>query len=226
MNNPGRKALLLESMHSKLAAIPRSRKRRAGARQPRRFDPAKAGFLDDPGRFRDLPPREVMRLLAPPREGLVVDFGSGTGTYALALARLRPDIEIAAFDEQDAMLALLKDKLRAGPPAAVKPIKAGARSVKALSGRVDRVLAINVLHELGDRSLEDLSSLLKKDGKALFIDWSADVDRPTPPPREHVYSPGEAEKKLEGFGFRIEKRRLFRWQYAFLCRLDQPLGSA
>ncbi|MDE1977618.1 MAG: hypothetical protein KGI84_10220, partial [Elusimicrobia bacterium] len=51
---------------------------RAGAKQPERFNPAKAAFLDDEARFSYLPVRDVLRLLAPAQGGLVADFGTGT----------------------------------------------------------------------------------------------------------------------------------------------------
>jgi len=86
---------------------------RAGSRQPRPFDPARAGQLDDPARLAYLPPLDLLRLLDPPAGTAVLDFGAGTGTYAIALARLRPDLRIIAMDEQPQMLAHLKRKLAA-----------------------------------------------------------------------------------------------------------------
>jgi len=59
---------------------------RHGARQPERFDPARAALLDDPARFEYLPPDEVFTMLAAPTGGRVVDFGAGTGAYAIELA--------------------------------------------------------------------------------------------------------------------------------------------
>ena len=93
---------------------------RQGARQPERFNPQRAAKLDDPARFEYLPPEEIARLLDVPAGGKLVDFGTGTGTYAIELARLRPDIEVIAVDELPEMLARLRAKLAA---AALENIK-------------------------------------------------------------------------------------------------------
>ena len=83
---------------------------RHGARQPERFDPVRAALLDDPSRFGYLPPDEIFDMLAAPADGRIVDFGTGIGTYAIELARSRPDLEVIALDEQEKMLALLRAK--------------------------------------------------------------------------------------------------------------------
>jgi hypothetical protein len=55
-----------------------------------------------------------------------------------------------------------------------------------LGGTIDRVFALNVLHELGDRALADLDSLLRPGGCALIVHWNGDIERPVGPPRAHA----------------------------------------
>jgi SAM-dependent methyltransferase len=195
---------------------------RHGAKQPERFDPAKAAALDDPARFASLPAEELERLLDLPRGGLLVDFGTGTGTYARALARLRPDAEIAALDEQPRMLELLRDRLSAEPRPNVRPVLSDEAGLAPLRGRADRVLALNVLHELGDDALDSLARLLKRGGRALFVDWSADVERPVGPPRDHVYGLSQAKERLGRFGWTLVGEKLFDYHYALLGARGDP----
>jgi len=189
---------------------------REGAKQPQRFNFERAARLDDPARFAYLPVADVVALLDPPNGSTLADFGTGTGTYAIEIARLRPDLRIVAIDEQPEMLDLLRDKLKKEPLANVQPM--GNDALPALHGSVERVLAINVLHELGDAALSELHRLLRKDGKVVFVDWNAEVDRPVGPPREHVYAPNEARSRLEAAHFRINAQRLFPYQYALVAR--------
>lgn len=189
---------------------------RHGARQKERFNPERASKLDDPARFEYLPAQEIERLLDVPSGGKLVDFGTGTGTYAIELARLHPDVEVIALDELPAML----DRLRA------KPVAAALTNLKSmliseagdLEKKVDRVLALNVLHELGDEALQNLGALLKTDGAALFIDWNAGVERPAGPPADHLYTPREARERLERMGFKIELEHSFSYHYGFRAR--------
>jgi len=197
---------------------------RAGARQPERFNPAKAAALDDESRFSYLAPKDVLKLLSPKPGALVVDFGTGTGAYALALGRLRPDLKIAALDEQKEMLAKLKAKLKRLPHSNVVPVLSGTAAERGLAGQAAGVLALNVLHELGDQPLRSLSALLAPGGRAAFIDWNAAVKRPVGPPKDHVYSPREASRRLKDFGFKILRRKLFAYHYAFVCGKPRAQG--
>ncbi len=195
---------------------------RHGARQKERFRPHRASQLDDPARFEYLPPGEVASLLDVPAGGRLVDFGTGTGTYAIELARLRPDIEVIAVDELPEMLDRLCSKPLAATLSNLKPMLTG--EVTALANKIDRLLALNVLHELGDRALRELGALLKPAAVAVFIDWNAEVERPAGPPADHVYSPTEARARLERLGWTIVLERAFSYHYAFCARKSQHHG--
>ena len=188
---------------------------RHGARQPERFNPERAARLDDPARFEYLPPNEVAEMLDIPAGGTLLDFGTGTGTYAIEIARLRPDVEVIAFDEQPEMLGLMRAKPAVAQLTNLKP--ALPSDIAAYNGRIDRVLALNVLHELSDEALRSLKSLLGDDGAALFIDWNSEAERPAGPPAEHLYSPAEGRQRLEQMGFTVRSQKLFPYHYSILA---------
>jgi hypothetical protein len=80
------------------------------------------------------------------------------------------------------------------------------------------VLALNVLHELGDAALDDVRALLTPDGVVLFVDWNADVERPVGPPRDHVYGVEDAVRRLEHAGFAVEVRAALPYHYTLAAR--------
>jgi SAM-dependent methyltransferase len=174
---------------------------RHGARQPERFDVGRASMLDDRSRLQMLPPERIFALLAAAHGARVVDFGTGTGLFALELASRRPDLEILALDEQPQML----ERLRANPALVQAPNVSPRHTgeLPALAGTADAVLAINVLHELGDEATAQLAALLKPRGRLVVVDWNAAIERPVGPPRDHVYTADEARERLERVGLRV-----------------------
>lgn len=190
---------------------------REGARQPHRFDPARADRLDDPARLAWVPPAALERLLDLPRGGTLIDFGTGTGTYALLLAQARPDARVVALDEQAPLLERVRAKLAAAPQPNLEPILSGTLAASGLLGRADRVLALNVLHELGDAALEELRQLLRAGGRLVVVDWNALVERPGGPPAAHCYAPAVARARLEQAGLRVLAEEAFPYHFALVC---------
>ncbi len=196
---------------------------RTGANSPKvdgarhkRFDPARAALLDDPSRFDYLPPERVVELLDLPPNAVACDFGTGTGTYAIALAQRRPDVRVLAFDTQPAMLERARAKTEAGVLTNLTFL--AEDEIVAWRTGIDRVLAINVLHELSDAALASVVSLLRGDGRALFIDWNGAIAREIGPPNDRVYTPGEARDRLTAVGLLCESEADFRYQYALRAR--------
>jgi SAM-dependent methyltransferase len=183
---------------------------RHGAKQPQRFDPARAARLDDPERFRYLPVDDVLALLDPPHGAEIVDFGTGTGTYAIAIARLRPDLHVMALDEQPQMLALLRNKLALEPQENLELMEADRVNA------AQYVLAINVFHEIGDAALAQLRDALGASGRMLIVDWNGDSERPVGPPRDHVYTSHDARERLASNGFAVLHVHMFPYHYALL----------
>ena len=199
---------------------------RHGAKQPSRFDPARAAILDDTARFAYVPPETLLAELALAPFATLVDFGAGTALYAIALAQLRPDLRVIALDEQPEMLAHARAAIARAGVTNVEAIDASAPA--ALHGSAGGVLALNVLHELGDTALDQLGALLAPGATALFVDWNADVERPVGPPKDHVYSGDDALQRLASAGFRAEARPPLRYHFVISARRadSQPHRAA
>lgn len=197
---------------------------RDGARQPNVFNPARAAILDDPQRFDYLSVAQVLAMLDVPSGGLVIDFGTGTGTFAIEIAKRRSDLHIVALDEQPGMLGLLRAKPEAMRLENLETVLTD--EIDRFAGAADRILALNVLHELGDDALRQIKDLLKPSGAVLFIDWDSSIDRPVGPPKDHTYSAREARTRLEGFGFRVAPEASAKYHFVLRAQIVKPNDSA
>ena len=183
----------------------------------KKFDPARAAVLDDAERLAYVDPAAVLELLEIPPRGVVVDFGAGTGVYSIEIAERRPDAHVIAIDEQPAMIERIRTKPRA------TRANLEARLPDALEERaasVDRVLGLNVLHELDDVDFHAIAALLRPGGSAVLIDWNPGVERPRGPDAKHLYDVDAARTLLARFGFDAIPAGDFRYHLAFVCRVQ------
>jgi SAM-dependent methyltransferase len=87
----------------------------------------------------------------------------------------------------------------------------------------DIVLAANILHEIGDASVVEIRDALRPGGTAIFADWDAEIERPTGPPAEHVFTKNEALDRLERLGFHdITPLALPQFPYHYVLRAVSP----
>jgi SAM-dependent methyltransferase len=189
---------------------------REGARQPEVFNAAGASLLEDTARFDYLPPDEIVSLLDAPAAGVVIDFGAGTGVFSIELARRRPDLRVIALDEQPRMLELMRAKPALQQFTNIEPMPVDR--IDSIMGHADRILAINVLHEVGDDALREMSHLLKPKGAALIIDWDGGIDRSVGPPKGHTHTLDEARERLTKAGFQVETLEHMRYHFVLRCR--------
>jgi ubiquinone/menaquinone biosynthesis C-methylase UbiE len=169
-------------------------------RDPKKFDPARAGDLDAPERERYLPTSLLVAMLELTGGETVLDYGAGTGAIALAVAIAVPRGRVVAVDESSEMLAHVEKRLaRIGNAEAVLIT---SNRVPLRDGEVDRILAVNLLHEIrGECALAEMRRVLAPDGTLLAVDWQRGKPRPAGPPDHLLYNPAEAADELRRAGF-------------------------
>ena len=167
-----------------------------------KFDPSHADKLENPERLVELPPAKLVELLRLSGAETVVDFGAGTGMYALPLASAVPLGQVLAVDEQPALLDRLRAKLEARPSCGnVHPVLSQGGRVPLDDGIAERMLIVNVLHHVDDdpAALTEIFRLLAPGGLLVAAEF-ARMDRPVGPPNDHVLALDEIRALITGAG--------------------------
>jgi ubiquinone/menaquinone biosynthesis C-methylase UbiE len=160
-------------------------------REERKFDPARAPLLDAPERDEYLPDATLVALLELGGAETVLDYGAGTGRVALGAAAPLPRGRVVAVDESPEMVALLRERIAA--TANVEAVAIEGNAVPLPDGSVDRVLAVNLLHEVrGETALAEMRRLLAPGGFVLIVDWDRDRPGERGPPAEIRYGVEDA----------------------------------
>lgn len=108
---------------------------------------------------------------------VAADFGSGSGGWAIPLARILEEGKVYAIDILEEPLSALRAKVKIEKLFNVEARKADVeKGVTLLSNSCDLVLMTNLLFECENKKqvLEEGKRVLKKGGKILVVDWIKD----------------------------------------------------
>ncbi|MEW6636748.1 MAG: class I SAM-dependent methyltransferase [Actinomycetota bacterium] len=189
------------------------------SRHQHKFDPSRAERLERPERQWFLPNERVLDLLQLSGGEMVVDYGAGSGVLTVPLARRLPRGVVHAVDESPEMAQRLRERVEEAGLQNVRIHLVEGNRVPLPSGAADRILAVNVLHEVvGETDLSEMRRLLAPDGFLLCVDWRSDVERDMGPPREVSLSPREGRNMIEEAGFSVEPAGEFPYHFAMLAR--------
>ncbi len=145
-----------------------------------------------------------MDLLALGGSETVVDYGAGSGVVTVVVAERLPDGVVHAVDENSGMVEYLTERVAGSALQNVVTHLIKDNTVNLESGSVDRILAVNLLHEVvGEGALTEMRRLLKPDGFLLVVDWRSDTPREMGPPAGVSLSPEEGRALLEEAGFDV-----------------------
>lgn len=193
---------------------------------PHKFDPARASKLHDPARQGFLPNGRVLELLRLSGSETVVDYGAGSGVLSIELGRALPEGTVHAVEESPQMFRLLRDRIGESGLSNVIAHEIQANSTPLPDGAADRVLAVNLLHEVvGETALGEMRRLLGPEGFLLVVDWRSDVAREEGPPARVTFDPEGARRMLEEAGFETENFPDTGFPY-HLALIAHPQASA
>jgi ubiquinone/menaquinone biosynthesis C-methylase UbiE len=148
-------------------------------------------MLLDEERERTQSAEGIVARAEPTLDEVCADLGCGPGFLTIPFAR-RCKATIAV-DVQPEMLATLRERVAKAEVGRVYPIRADLTRLPILGACIDRVLAINVVHEVDDREgfALEIERVLRAGGKITLVDFPK---RPTSrgPPVEERLSEEEA----------------------------------
>lgn len=180
------------------------------------------GF-DDPARDAWQLPDRVIGALGLKQGQLVADIGSGTGYFAIRLAKSAAAPKVYGADIEPAMVAYLRQRAAREGISNVVAVQAAADTPN-LPEPVDVILIVDTYHHIGDREayFRRLATSLKPGGRVAVIDFKP--DSPEGPPKEFRFPPEQFKTEMSKAGYKLAE------QYDFLPRqhflIFQVAGAA
>ncbi len=136
----------------------------------------------------------------------IADIGAGSGYHVFKMAKIAQDGVVYAVDLQEEMLAEIGRKIEEGGIDNVKPVKGSEESVNLPENSVDKVLIVDVYHEVSfpKELMASLYTAMRKDAKLYLIEYRAE-DATVPIKEIHKMSEKQAVLEMKAAGFRLEE---------------------
>lgn len=152
-------------------------------------------------------PEEVLNQLELHKEMTAADFGSGSGGWAIPLAKKLEDGKVYAIDVLEEPLSALKSKAKIERISNIETIRSnieGKEGSTLKENLLDLVLMTNLLFEVENKKVvfEEAKKVLKNNSKILIVDWKP--ESPVGPKGERISS-DEVKKLAKKAGFILEK---------------------
>jgi len=154
-----------------------------------------------------LNPNKVLKQLKLKPNITAVDFGSGSGGWAIPLAQILEDGKVVAIDILEEPLSALKAKLKRRNIDNVETIRSNIEALhgsKLLSSSCDLVLMTNLLFQVENKELvlKEAKKVLKEKGKILIVDWKSGKSFG---PKHNRVASGEIKKLAKTLSLSVEK---------------------
>lgn len=168
----------------------------------KKFNPKKLEILNNPQRFKSIPPDYIWEKLNIPDCKVIVDIGAGTGLFSKAFSELMNNGKVYAADISDVMVNWMKDNL-SDNQTNVFPMLMDENKISLDDKSADLVLMIALHHELDnpEASLVESKRILKSGGKVCIIDWKK-KEMPMGPPFEIRCTEEDISRQLKSTGFK------------------------
>lgn len=185
-----------------------------------RFDDAErwSKVFDDPERDAWQKPDEVIGAFKLAPDAAVADIGSGTGYFAVRLARALPAGRVFGADLEPDMVRYLNERAAREKLPNLSSHVAAADDPR-IPAPVDLALVVNTYHHIGRRQgyFSRLKKSLKAQGRVAIVDFKP--DSPIGPPKRHRIAANAVADEMTRAGYALEASPDFLpYQYLLIFR--------
>jgi ubiquinone/menaquinone biosynthesis C-methylase UbiE len=154
-----------------------------------------------------LNPAEILEQLDLNKDMIAVDFGSGSGGWAIPLARKLEDGFVYAIDILEEPISSLRGKIKRGKFSNISAIRSDIERKSGFTladSSTDLVLMANVLFQTDSKKpvFIEANRILKQGGRILAVDWKKTV---VLGPEKKRVSDVQVKKIAESSGFKLGK---------------------
>jgi cyclopropane fatty-acyl-phospholipid synthase-like methyltransferase len=181
-----------------------------------------AKAFDDPARDEWQKPDEVLRALALAPDASVADIGSGTGYFAVRLARAVPQGRVYGADLEPDMVRYLNERAAREKLANLRSHLAATDDAK-IPEPVDLVIMVDTYHHVDarERYFGGLRAALKPGGRVAIVDFKPDA--PVGPPKRHRLASERVKAEMARAGYRLAAEHSFLpYQYFLVFTPANP----
>ncbi|MGB5553108.1 MAG: class I SAM-dependent methyltransferase [Flavobacteriaceae bacterium] len=164
------------------------------------------GWLERPEREKEENTATLLQNMEIATEDSIADIGAGTGYHVFKMAPMAQRGHIYAIDIQDEMLAAMQQKKEKGNINNISLVKGSEKSINLPENSVDKILMVDVYHEL-EYPVEIMASIKKAllpDGKFFLIEYRGEDDK-VPIKPLHKMTEAQAVKEMKAAGMILEK---------------------
>jgi len=148
----------------------------------------------------------------------IADIGAGSGYHVFKMADMATAGTIYAVDIQDEMLAAMRDKKLAGKITNVALVKGSEKSINLEPNSVDKVLIVDVYHEMNFpyEMMASIKKAMRADAKLYLIEYRG--EDPNVPIKElHKMTEAQAVTEMKALGLELEENTdNLPWQHCMV----------
>jgi len=148
----------------------------------------------------------------------IADIGAGSGYHVFKMADMATAGTIYAVDIQDEMLAAMRSKKLRGKIANVALVKGSEKSVNLEPNSVDKVLIVDVYHEMNFpyEMMASIKKAMRADARLYLIEYRG--EDPNVPIKElHKMTEAQAVREMQAIGLELEENTdNLPWQHCMV----------